>query len=151
MTNSETLNRLAIGYIRSKGVMPNGLEYKIFTNWVLLNFARIQDKVIFSADEVPPEKLISTYEKTGSLLVSAAHNYHPHWLPVVNLKFRAVHDYHHVKSGAGFDLEGEFKTYEMARKSAPIEIDWILYSEIVLQTAATLKLGEFCRQKLVRL
>ena len=151
MIESQTLNGLAVAYFKNKGTKPTPKESLTFTNWVLLHFARIQDKVIFSAEEVSPEKLIETYKKTGCLLISTAHNYHPHWLPSVNLKFRAVHDWHHLQSNADFTLKGEFKTYLKARNSAPTEIAWILFSEIVLQTAATLKAKEFCRQKLVRL
>ena len=91
------------------------------------------------------------WEHTGRLLVSTAHNFHPHWMPLQNKMFRAVHDWDHIHNGCGYDLAGETAAYEAAMTTAPESIRWILYSEIVLQAAAAIHTGSFQRQKLVRI
>ena len=82
--------------------------------------------------------------------MSTAHNVHPHWLPMHNKMFRAVHDWDHIQHGCGFDLGGETQAFTATAATAPDSIRWILYSEIVLQAAAAIHTGEFQRQKLVK-
>ena len=146
MTTAATL---AAHYIRTKGTRPTSDEYGTFCRWVNIRFQRIAAKVDFTQQEVSPEKMMLHWQLHGRLLVSTAHNVHPHWLPLQNKWFRAVHDWDHIQSGAGFDLDGETQAYEAAMETAPESIRWILYSEIVLQAAAAIHTGSFQRQKLV--
>lgn len=70
-----------------------------------------------------------------------------------NLKFRAVHDWHHLKSGADFSILGEWQAYlhAITRTQSRI-VKAVLFSEIVLQAAAYHVLGDFPEtQKLVLL
>lgn len=141
---------LAAHYYRTKGTRPTAHEYKAFTDWVLLHFSRISHRVVFTGLEVEPETFLGYHRCSNKLLISTAHNVHPHWLPSINARFRAVHDSHHLAAGAGFTLLGEIATYEYAKATAPQEIHWILFSEIVLQAAACIAAGGFARQKLVQ-
>ena len=141
---------LAAHYIRSKGSRPTSDEYGTFCRWVELRYQRIRDRVDFTPLEVSPEKMLAYWENHARLLVSTAHNTHPFWLPRTNAMFRAIHDWDHVKSGAGFDLAGELTAAGYAMSTAPESIGWILWSEIALQAAAAIHTGSFQRQKLIR-
>ena len=145
-----TAASLAATYLRTKGTRPNPGEYGTFCRWLYTRFNRIQAKVDFTPSEVTPKQMQIHWELWGRLLVSTAHNVHPHWLPMHNKMFRAVHDWDHIQSGAGFDLAGETQAYERAMETAPECLRWILYSEIVLQAATAIHTGEFARQKLVK-
>ena len=147
MLSTETL---AAQYIRGKGCRPTADEYSAFCEWVGLRFRRIQDRVDFTEQEVSPELMLTHWNLHARLLVSTAHNTHPHWLPFLNAQFRAVHDWDHIKSGCGFDMAGEACVAGYAMSTAPESIRWILWSEIALQAAAAIHTGSFQRQKLVR-
>jgi hypothetical protein len=80
-----------------------------------------------------------------------------------NLRFRAVHDWHHWQARGEFDFAGEFKTFKHSVKrlkayseanSYPASVlsqaASVLYSEIVLQVAAYDILGGFpAEQKII--
>ena len=151
MNTSRFADVLASAYLRTKGSRPSPVEARVFRQWLATQFNRIRGIVDFTPDEVSPEQMTLVHAITGRLLISTAHNVHPHWLPVENAQFRAVHDWHHISGGHGFDLMGELGAYQEARSTAPQEIWWILHSEILLQAAAAIRCGCFQRQKLVRL
>ena len=142
---------LAAQYIRAKGHRLSLEEYGAFVEWVSMRFNRIRHLVDFTEQEVDPQMMLIHWDLWGRLLISTAHNKHPHWLPFMNAQFRAIHDWDHVIWGHGFDMEGETQAYLTAAATAPESIRWILYSEIVLQAAASIHTGEFQRQKLVKL
>ena len=147
MLNTESL---AAQYIRAKGSRPSSEEYATFVNWVSLRYRRIQDRVDFTPDEVDPGEMEAYWDLNARLLISTAHNTHPHWLPIINAQFRAIHDWDHIMSGCGFDMAGEACVAGYAMSTAPESIRWILWSEIALQAAASIHTGSFQRQKLVR-
>ena len=145
------LQAMAAHYYRSKGSRPTPEERDTFHRWLLLQFSRIADRVDFTPDELTPEQFLLVHAITGKLLISTAHNVHPHWLPRENAMLRAVHDWCHLRANCGFDLDGEIEACEYAKQSAPESIHWILESETCLQAAACLAAGGvFPRQKLVR-
>jgi hypothetical protein len=145
-----TTEQLAARYVRTKGTRPSREEYSAFVNWVSMRFNRIRHMVDFTEQEVSPRKMQIHADLWGRILVSTAHNTHPHWLPFINAQFRAIHDADHLEHNLGFDLDGEVCAFVAASESAPESIRWILYSEIVLQAAAAIHTGSFARQKLVR-
>ena len=75
MLSTETL---AAQYIRGKGCRPTADEYSAFCEWVGLRFRRIQDRVDFTEQEVSPELMLTHWNLHARLLVSTAHNTHPH-------------------------------------------------------------------------
>jgi hypothetical protein len=67
-----------------------------------------------------------------------------------NLRFRAVHDYHHFISEFDFSLMGEIKAFKhISSMVESVVAKQILFSEIVLQAAYTHQYGEFPAQKIV--
>lgn len=56
--------------------------------------------------------------------------------PIYGFIFQGMHDYDHYLTNSDFSLEGEITAYKAAVKRAPsLEIQKILYSEIVLRSA----------------
>ena len=142
---------LAQTYLSGTAVEPTIIERDTFHAWIQAQWEDIRDEVRFTFREVEPERMLAHYEATGELLISAAHNRPASWLSKTqNVRFRAVHDWHHLQASAGFDMAGEYAAFEYAKSTAPQCIHWMLYSEIVLQAAATIHTGSFQEQKLVR-
>ncbi len=70
--------------------------------------------------------------------------------PIYGFIFQGMHDYDHYLTGSDFSLEGEIAAYKFAAKRVPsLEIRKILYSEIVLRSAAYLYLGYAANPKIV--
>jgi len=70
--------------------------------------------------------------------------------PIYGFIFQGMHDYDHYLTDTDFSLEGEIKAYNFTAKRVPsLEIQKILYSEIVLRTAAYLYLGHAAAPKIV--
>ena len=62
----------------------------------------------------------------------------------------AVHDYDHYQTQSDFTLAGEMQAYKKIASRAPrLEIQKILYSELVLKSAARLYLGKRPEPKVV--
>jgi hypothetical protein len=89
--------------------------------------------------------------KAGHLWVSAE-NYdsavYPN--PVYGFIFQGIHDYDHYLTASDFSLEGEIIAYSFTAKRAPsLDIQKVIYSEVVLRTAAYLHLGHAATPKVV--
>ena len=70
--------------------------------------------------------------------------------PIYGFIFQGMHDYDHYLTGTDFSLEGEIAAYNFTAKRAPsLDIQKILYSEIVLRSAAYLYLGHMAEPKIV--
>lgn len=88
--------------------------------------------------------------KDNYLKISMLNNESPIFDCETNLKFRAIHDYHHLICHAEFNFYGEYATFEYISALTDNDIiKQILFSEIVLQAAYALVYGEFGEQKLV--
>ena len=149
-TDSVSISSAATSYINGKHVYPTPVERMWFSAWLNEAYAEIVTTVRYTPQEVDPVQLKIRYENTGDILVSTAHNNSP-WLDKKeNIHFRAVHDWHHLQYNHAFDCAGEYMVFEAASSLAPVQIHWILKSEIWLQAAARHCLGRFPEQKLVR-
>jgi hypothetical protein len=141
---------LAPIYTHGSHTEPTSWEKDTLITWLYNEYVKIC-AINYVDREVSPEKMTNYHQQFGVLLISEANNDpHPVWKPHQNLAFRAVHDWHHIKTGAGFDMLGEIQTYHEAIKTAPPSIHWILFSEIVLQAAVAIHTGAFPAQKLVK-
>jgi hypothetical protein len=70
--------------------------------------------------------------------------------PIYGFIFQGMHDYDHYLTNSDFSLEGEIAAYNFTAKRVPnLEIQKILYSEIVLRSAAYLHLGHAADPKIV--
>lgn len=70
--------------------------------------------------------------------------------PIYGFMFQGIHDYDHYLTKSDFSLEGEITAYRFAANRAPsLELQKILYSEIVLRSAADLYLNHAAMPKIV--
>jgi hypothetical protein len=141
---------LARAYQDSAAVTPSPLALAAFTAWIDSEFHAIPCEVQFWSGDISLAECKANFAKSGILNISVAYNLHPFLSKAENARFRAVHDWHHIETGADDSLEGEHSTYCHAASIAPLDIGWILFSEIVLQAAASIHFGAFQVQKLVK-
>ncbi|MEH1923225.1 MAG: hypothetical protein V7L27_18390 [Nostoc sp.] len=89
--------------------------------------------------------------KRGQLWVSAdSYDSTVYPNPIYGFIFQGMHDYDHYLTDTDFSLEGEIAAYNFTAKRAPsLDIQKILYSEIVLRSAAYLYLGYAATPKIV--
>lgn len=70
--------------------------------------------------------------------------------PIYGFILQGMHDYDHYLTGTDFSLQGEIAAYNFTAKRVPsLEIQKILYSEIVLRSTAYLYLGHAADPKVV--
>jgi len=144
------LANLANAYITGKHTTPTYTELADFKGWIHTEWRKIPAPIKYTTADFTLGQAIKHFINSGELVISVAHNHHPHLTYSENAKFRAVHDWHHIIGSADDTLAGEIRTYLIARNSAPESIWWLLLSEIVLQAAATIYTGQFQPQKLVK-
>ena len=145
------VDRLASAFLTGEAVEPTARELSLLNAWIDSQFRQIPVIVRFTGTDVDLPTMIANFETTGELLISIANNFHPFLEGFQNAKFRAVHDWHHLVVGADSTFKGEVATFKHAAMHAPREMQWILFSEIVLQAATAISTGEFADQKLVRI
>ncbi len=136
----------------SPNAIPTPLELDCFHTWLDLEYFCIPAPVCFTAKPVSLDKCKQIFKRFNVLFVSSEHN-EPNtrlFTKVQNLRFRALHDWHHIQANADATLTGEVIAFYEARKTAPAFIHWILFSEIVLQAAVAIHTGSFPEQKLVK-
>jgi hypothetical protein len=70
--------------------------------------------------------------------------------PIYGFIFQGLHDYDHYLTNSDFSLQGEIVAYNFRIKRAPnLDIQKIIYSEVVLRTAAYIQLGYAAAPKIV--
>jgi hypothetical protein len=70
--------------------------------------------------------------------------------PIYGFIFQGLHDYDHYLTNSDFSLKGEIVAYNFRVKRVPnLDIQKIIYSEVVLRTAAYLQLGYAAAPKVV--
>lgn len=141
---------LAAEYLAALAAVPTDRELALFRGWIRAEFQGIPVMVRFEGSDIDLPEMLQRWETSGVLFVSTAFISHPFLTNTENALFRAVHDWHHIIVNADSTLNGEIATFEHACSTAPVEIRWMLRSEIVLQAAACIATGQFQPQKLVR-
>ena len=141
---------LAAEYLTAPAAVPTDRELALLRGWIRAEFQRIPVMVRFQDQDVDLPEMLQRWNASGELFISTASITHPYLTDVENALFRAVHDWHHIVVDADSTLNGEIAAFEHARSTAPVEIWWMLRSEIVLQAAACIATGQFQPQKLVR-
>lgn len=149
MTAHCLADRLAAMY-EQPAAEPTAAELTGFRQWIRAEHARITAPVIYVPIDLSLPATVAHYQRFGVLVISTAHNSHPYLSAADNARFRAVHDWHHIKNGLDSTLRGEIGAFKVARQSAPESIHWMLFSEIVLQAAACISTGTFQPQRFVR-
>lgn len=138
----------AKAYQDGRECVPTPAELHFLNAWIESEFKAIPCAVKFWTGDISLAECKAEFRKSATLNVSTAHNSHPYLTKSANAKFRAVHDWQHIVLSADDSFSGEFSTWW--NNNAPDSIQWILFSEIVLQAAAAIYSGEFPAQKLVK-
>lgn len=121
-------------------------------NWLMSEFQRLPLNLQFSdyMRYANAQEMFADIEQ-GQLWVSAdSYDSSVYPNPIYGFIFQGMHDYDHYLTHTEFSLEGEITAYKFAAKRAPnLDIQKILYSEIVLRSAAYLHLGHAADPKIV--
>lgn len=139
---------LAQAYVTGPDCSPTAAELQTLEAWIAREFSAIPCAVKFWTGDITLAECKAEFTRSGVLNISTAHNQHPYLSKSANAKFRAIHDWAHMELGADDSFNGEFTTWWY--NEAPESIQWILFSEIVLQAAAAIYFGKFQPQKLVK-
>ena len=147
-----TLETLAKFYLNSEPAEVSDEIKDEFCNWILAQFQQLPFAVqadytmrYDSAEEmfadITQEHLWVSMEEYDSEFYSNT---------FCGFALLAVHDYDHYQTQSQFTLEGEIKAYQKIACRAPcLDIQKILYSELVLKSAARLYLGKRPELKVV--
>ena len=123
-----------------------------FCDWIMAEFQQLPFAVQAS-DSMQYETVADMFNdiEQGHLWASME-NYDSDIYPnaFYGLALLAVHDYDHYCCQADFSLEGEITAYKATATRVPsLEMQKILYSEIVLKSAAEIYLGHPPESKIV--
>ncbi len=153
-TNTATsqVEMLAKLYLESK---PADLSHETIAqlcDWLMGEFQQLPLNLQFS-DYMrydTAEEMFADIER-GQLWVSAdSYDSTVYPNPIYGFIFQGMHDYDHYLTDSDFSLEGEIAAYNFTAQRVPsLEIQKILYSEIVLRSAAYLYLGHAATPKIV--
>lgn len=145
---ARTVALLARFYQDGAAYTPTPAERLTLNNWIEAEFSAIPCTVKFWTGDISLAECKAEFRRSATLNISTAYNSHPYLTKSANAKFRAVHDWQHIVLSADDSFEGEFSTWW--NNNAPESIQWVLFSEIVLQAAAAIYSGKFPAQKLVK-
>jgi hypothetical protein len=146
------LEALANLYLEGEAIEIPDIDQKALCNWLMGEFQQIPINPIFSdythyqnatemCADIAQDKLWVSSDSYDS-------DIYPN--PFYGFAFFAVHDYYHCLAGADFSLEGEIRAYQaLANRSFSLEIQKIIYSEIVLKSSAQIYLNHSPKPKLV--
>ncbi|MGB3263668.1 MAG: transposase [Microcoleus sp.] len=145
----ETLAKL---YLESKPAEISDQTIAQLCDWLMGEFQQLPLNLQFSdyMRYENAEKMFADIEQ-GQLWVSAeSYDSSVYPNPIYGFIFQGMHDCDHYLTDSDFSLEGEIVAYNFTAKRAPsLDIQKILYSEIVLRSAAYLYLGHRADPKIV--
>jgi hypothetical protein len=145
------LQTTAAAYISGDAIEPTAAELSELRGYISKEFSLISVPVIYQPADISLSECSQRFHGEAKLYISIANNIHPYITGWENAQFRAVHDWHHILSGADDTFAGECNAYQYAAQSADSSIHWLLHSEIVGQAAAAIVTGEFQAQKFVNI
>jgi hypothetical protein len=152
--NSTTsqVEKLAKLYLEGKPAEISNTTITQLCDWLMDEFHQLPMDLKYSdyMRYANAEEMFADIQQ-GYLWVSTE-NYDPavYPNPVYGFIFQGMHDYDHYLTNSDFSLAGEIEAYNFTIKRAPsLDIQKILYSEIVLRTSAYLQLGHAATPKVV--
>jgi len=147
------VEKLAKLYLQGKPAQISAQTQKEICEWLMQQFRQTPLNAQFS-NELRYHNAAEMFAdvEQGHLWVSAAEGYDNsiYSNPFYGFAFLVMHDYDHYLTGSDWSLEGEITAYKAAASRAPsLEIQKILYSQIVLRAAAYIYLGQAPEPKTV--
>lgn len=148
-TQVETLAKL---YLEGKPAEISDEAIAQLCDWLMTEFQQLPLNLQFSdyMRYTDAKEMFADIER-GQLWVAAdSYDSTIYTNPIYGFIFQGMRDYDHYLSDTDFSLEGEIAAYNFTAKRVPsLEIQKILYSEIVLRSAAYLYLGHAAAPKIV--
>lgn len=145
----ETLAKL---YLEGKPAKISDETTAQLCDWLMGEFHQLPLNLQFS-DYMRYDNALEMFAdiEQGHLWVSAdSYDSSVYPNPIYGFIFQGMHDYDHYLTHSDFSLEGEIAAYNVTAKRAPsLDIQKILYSEIILRSAAYLYLGCAAAPKIV--
>ncbi|WP_199299835.1 transposase [Trichocoleus sp. FACHB-262] len=147
------VEKLAKLYLEGKPAQILEQTQAELCDWLMQQFRQTPLNAQFS-DDLRYQKVAEMFMdiENDHLWVSAEEGYDNsiYSNPFYGFAFLVMHDYDHYLTGSDWSLGGEITAYKAAASRAPsLEIQKILYSQIVLRAAAYLYLGHAPEPKTV--
>jgi hypothetical protein len=151
-TNISQMETLAQLYLEGKPAEISDETITQLCDWLMGEFHQLPLNLQFS-DYMRYHNALEMFAdiKLQQLWVSAdSYDSSVYPNPIYGFIFQGMHDYDHYLTDSDFSLKGEIAAYKFTAKRAPsLDIQKILYSEIVLRSAANLYLGYAASPKIV--
>ncbi len=151
-TTTDRVETLAKLYLESQPAEISNETIAQLCDWLMDEFHQLPIDLRYSEymRYANAEEMFADIQQ-GYLWVSAE-NYdsavYPN--PVYGFIFQGMHDYDHYLTNSDFSLAGEIVAYKSTIERVPsLDIQKIIYSEVVLRTAAYLQLGHAAAPKVV--
>jgi hypothetical protein len=151
MMNSK-LKTLAKLYLESNPAEISVETQTELSDWLMQEFHQLPVNLLFSDYKRynSPKEVFADIEQDQLWVNTEAYDTSIYANPFHGAVLAAVHDYDHYRSQSDWTFEGEVAAYRtMANRSPSLEIQKILYSQIVLRAAAHLCLGHSPEPKIV--
>jgi hypothetical protein len=151
-TTTPQVETLAKLYLEGKPAETSSEVITQLCTWLMDEFHQLPLNLQFSdyMRYASAEEMFADIEQ-GHLWVAAdSYDSSVYPNPIYGFIFQGMHDYDHYLTDSDFSLKGEIAAYNFTAKRVPsLEIQKILYSEIVLRSAAYLFLGQAAAPKIV--
>lgn len=153
-TNTKTsqVETLAKLYLKGKPAEISDATIDQLCDWLMDEFQQLSLNLQFSdyLRYENAEEMFADIEQQQLWVAADSYDSAIYPNPIYGFIFQGMHDYDHYLTNSDFSLAGEIKAYQFAAKRASsLEIQKILYSEIVLRSAAYLYLGNTPEPKIV--
>jgi hypothetical protein len=152
ITNRSQIKTLAKLYLESKPAEVSTDTIAQLCDWLMGEFQQLPLNLQFSdyMRYANAEEMFADIEQDHLWVSADSYDSSVYSNPIYGFIFQGMHDYDHYLTKTDFTLEGEIVAYHFAAKRAPsLDIQKILYSEIVLRTATYLYLGQAAAPKIV--
>lgn len=151
-TTTSQVETLAQLYLKGKPAEISDATIAQLCDWLMGEFRQLPLNLQFSNymryDNA--QEMFADIERSSLWVSAESYDSSVYPNPIYGFIFQGMHDYDHYLTDTDFSLEGEIAAYNFTAKRVPsLEIQKILYSEIVLRSAAYLYLGHAAAPKIV--
>lgn len=151
-TTTSQVETLAKLYLESKPAKIDSETVTQLCDWLMDEFQQLPLNLQFSdyMRYANAQEMFVDIEQSHLWVSADSYDSSVYPNPIYGFIFQGMHDYDHYLTDSSFSLKGEITAYRFAAKRVPsLEIQKILYSEIVLRSAAYLYLGHPAIPKIV--
>jgi midasin (ATPase involved in ribosome maturation) len=152
LTASQQIETLAKLYIEGKPAkIPAGTITQL-CDWLMSEFQQLPLDLQYSdyMRYANAEEMFVDIDQSHLWVSAESYDSAVYPNPIYGFIFQGLHDYDHYLTNSDFSLQGEIVAYNFRVKRVPnLDVQKIIYSEVVLRTAAYLQLGYAAAPKVV--